>query len=59
MIDYDLLDEEYGTLPVREKVQRNMNPEGSLTDNRRKVAPNRNGAYKRLRQFKEQMRNSI
>lgn len=48
MIDYEQYEDEYGTLPTREKVQKSMKPVGSLTDNRRKVKPNRDGAHKRL-----------
>jgi len=48
MIDLEYYEDEYGTLPTREKVQKSMKPVGSLTDNRRKVKPNRDGAHKRL-----------
>lgn len=47
-INYDLLDEMYDALPTREKVQKSTNPVGSLTDNLRKVKPNRDGAHKRV-----------
>ena len=51
MIDYDLLDDEFDNLPSKEKIAPSMKPQGSLTDNLRIAKPNRDGAYKRLRQF--------
>jgi hypothetical protein len=53
MIDYDMLDAEYEGHAAQEKVQRSMAPEGSLTDNLRRVLPCRAGAHKRLRKMKE------
>lgn len=47
MIDYDELDDEYGELPTREKVQQSTKPVGSLTDNARLIKPRRDGAFKR------------
>lgn len=53
MINYEDLEESYDNLPMREKFQKSMKPVGSLTDNRRKVKPNRDGAHKRLTDMKE------
>ena len=52
-IDYEMYDEEYGNLPSRTPIRGNTNPQGSLTDNRREVKANRDGAIKRLRAIKE------
>ncbi len=46
MIDYEMLDE-LDTLPRHETIRKSTDPVGSLTDNRRKVKPNRDGAHKR------------
>ena len=46
MIDYEML-EEMDTLPRNETIRKSTDPVGSLTDNRRKVKPNRDGAHKR------------
>lgn len=51
MIDLELLEDEYDSLPSKEKIAPSTKPQGSLTDNLRMVKPNRDGAYKRLRQF--------
>ena len=48
MIDYDLLDEQYENIPTKQTIRPSSDPVGSLTDNRRKVKPNRDGAHKRL-----------
>ena len=48
MINYDELDEMYDSLPSREYMRKSTEPVGSLTDNRRKVKPNRDGPHKRL-----------
>jgi hypothetical protein len=50
-INYDDLDEMYDGLPSRERMVSAAKPVGSLTDNARKVTPNRNGAHKRVREF--------
>ena len=47
-INYEFLDEMYDNAPTRETIRKSTNPVGSLTDNRRKVKPNRDGAHKRL-----------
>lgn len=47
-INYDELDEQYGEMPSRTPIRGNTSPVGSLTDNRRKVKPNRDGVRKRL-----------
>jgi hypothetical protein len=52
-IDYEALDEQYDTLPSRTPIRGNTNPVGSLTDNRREVKADRDGAIKRLRAIKE------
>jgi len=46
-INYDELDDMYDNAPTRETIRKSTNPVGSLTDNRRKVKPNRDGAHKR------------
>ncbi len=48
MIDYDILDELYGSIPTKQSIRPSTKPVGSLTDNRRKVKPNRDGSYKRM-----------
>jgi hypothetical protein len=56
-INYDDLDEQYDTLPTRERTRSNVERVvGSLTDNRRIVKSQRDGAIKRLRQLKENSR---
>jgi hypothetical protein len=47
MINYDELDEMYDSLPTKQTIRPSSDPVGSLTDNRRKVKPNRDGAHKR------------
>jgi len=51
MINYDELYEQYDNLPTRDPIRGNTNPVGSLTDNRRKVKPNRDGAHKRMMEW--------
>jgi hypothetical protein len=55
-INYDFYDEEYGDLPSRTPIRGNTKPTGSLTDNRRIVQSQRDGAIKRLRALKESAR---
>lgn len=55
-IDYEALDEQYDMLPSHSPIRGNTNPQGSLTDNRRIVKSQRDGAIKRLRQIKEASR---
>ena len=50
-INYDELDDIYDTLPSRETIRSSTDPVGSLTDNRRKVKPNRDGAHKRMMEW--------
>jgi hypothetical protein len=50
MINYDDLDELYENLPTKQTIRPSSDPVGSLTDNRRKVKPNRDGAHKRMSQ---------
>ena len=47
-INYDELDEMYESAPMRGLMRKSTEPVGSLTDNRRKVKPQRDGAHKRL-----------
>jgi|LauGreDrversion4_2_1035121.scaffolds.fasta_scaffold25385_5 hypothetical protein len=56
MINYDDLDDMYDNLPTYEKVQRNSDPQGSLTEHRRGVTPNRNGAHKRNIEMQRRMK---
>lgn len=51
MIDYDLLDEQYENIPTKQTIRPSSDPVGSLTDNRRKVKPNRDGSHKRLMEW--------
>ena len=51
MINYDELDEMYEMTPTREVMRKSTDPVGSLTDNRRKVKPNRDGAHKRMMEW--------
>ena len=51
MINYDELDEMYEQTPTREVMRKSTDPVGSLTDNRRKVKPNRDGAHKRMMEW--------
>jgi hypothetical protein len=52
-INYDLLDEQYDSLPSQTPIRGNSKPQGSLTDNLRMVKPNRDGAIRRAREMKE------
>ena len=53
MIDYDILDELYGSTPTKQSIRPSTKPVGSLTDNRRKVKPNRDGAHKRMMEWQK------
>ena len=53
MINYEALDDEYGSLPTREKVARSTKPEGSLTDNVRKQKVVRDSTHKRVMDFQK------
>lgn len=56
-INYEALESEFDTLPTRERTRSNVERVvGSLTDNRRIVKSQRDGAIKRLRQLKENSR---
>jgi hypothetical protein len=50
-IDYEYLDEQYEGMPSRTATRKSTDPVGSLTDNRRKVKPNRDGAHKRMMEW--------
>ena len=52
-INYDDLDEMYGNAPTKQSIRPSTDPVGSLTDNRRKVKPNRDGAHKRLMEWQK------
>jgi len=52
-IDYEFLEDAYDQLPTREYIRRSTEPVGSLTDNRRKAKPNRDGAHKRANAYEE------
>lgn len=56
MSKWDYLDEEFENMESFMPIRKSMDPEGSLTDHRRQVSPNRNGAHKRLREFKRRMK---
>ena len=51
MINYALLDELYENVPTKQTIRPSSDPVGSLTDNRRKVKPNRDGSHKRLMEW--------
>ena len=51
MINYDELDEMYEGAPTRGTMRKSTEPVGSLTDNRRKVKPSRDGAHKRVMEW--------
>ena len=51
MINYDELDEMYEGAPSRGTMRKSTEPVGSLTDNRRKVKPQRDGAHKRVMEW--------
>lgn len=56
-IDYEYLSEQYESLPNYERTRINVERVvGSLTDQRRVVKSQRDGAIKRLRQIKEASR---
>jgi hypothetical protein len=52
-IDYEELEAEFDELPSRGYIRRSTEPVGSLTDNRRKTKPNRDGAHKRANTYEE------
>ena len=56
MSKWEYLDDEYETEPSFTPIRKNMLPEGSLTDHRRMVTPNRNGAYKRARELSRRIK---
>ncbi len=56
MSKWDYLDDEFEDCDRVEKIQKSMKPEGSLTDHRRSVEPNRNGAHKRARRLARKMK---
>jgi len=47
-IDFEYLEEMYEMAPTKGTMRKSTEPVGSLTDNRRKVKPLRDGAHKRL-----------
>lgn len=52
-IDYEMLEDEYGTLPKKGKVAESTKPIGSLTDNLRHWKPRRDGSHKRITDTRE------
>ena len=54
MIDYEMLDSEFDQMPTVGKMTRSQSPVGSLTDNVRKVKPNRDGAHKRVHLYEQE-----
>lgn len=57
-IDFDALEEAWDAVPNKAPIRANGAPTGSLTDNRRIVKSQRDGAIKRLREFKVSVRES-
>lgn len=56
-INLEYLEDMYDSLPTRERTRTNVERVvGSLTDNRRMVKSQRDGAIKRARQMKESLR---
>jgi len=53
-INYDDLDEMFGNVPTKQSIRPSSKPVGSLTDNRRKVKPNRDGAHKRTMDWQKE-----
>jgi hypothetical protein len=53
-INYDELDEMYEGIPTKQSLRPSVSPVGSLTDNRRKVKPNRDGAHKRMMEWQKE-----
>lgn len=58
MSKWDYLDEEYEDLETFTPIRKNMDPEGSLTDNLRLTEPRRNGAHKRVRKMERKLKNN-
>jgi hypothetical protein len=55
-IDFEELEDMWEGASSKAPIRPNTSPTGSLTDNRRVVKSQRDGAIKRLRQFKERSR---
>ena len=56
MSKWDYLDEEWEMLEKVEKIRKDASVEGSLTDHLRYIAPLRNGAHKRDREWQRRMK---
>jgi len=52
-INYDELDELFESMAKQVKVSKPTEPVGSLTDNRRKVKPARDGSHKRMMEWQK------
>jgi len=52
-INLEYLEDMYDSLPSQTPIRGSTKPQGSLTDNLRMVKPNRDGAIRRAREFKE------
>ena len=53
---YEYLEAQYDDLPKNEKIQRSMDPEGSMTDHRRRVEPQRNRTVKKARELMRKLK---
>ena len=56
MSKWDYLDEEYEGYQSWEPIRKDNSPTGSLTDNLRIVEPNKNGAWKRYRNYQRSLK---
>jgi len=56
MSKWDYLDEEYEEFQNWEPIRKSGEAVGGLTDHLRYVEPNRNGAHKRDREYRRQMK---
>ena len=54
VIDYEMLDSEFDQMPTAGKMMKSQNPVGSLTDNARKIKPQRDGAHKRVHLYEQE-----
>jgi hypothetical protein len=59
MSKWDYLDEEYEGYQSWEPIRKDNSPTGSLTDNLRIVEPNKNGAWKRHRNYQREMKQYV
>jgi len=54
VIDYEMLDGTYDQMPTAGKMMKSQTPVGSLTDNARKIKPQRDGAHKRVHLYEQE-----